>query len=73
MAELFVYVLAFIGLVALIATVVAVLADDDADLDERALIEFHVRSAERRLHDIARTSFERMLDEARAHRSPEVK
>jgi hypothetical protein len=71
MSEFFVYVLAFIGLVTLIAMVVAFLADDDK-LEERALIEFHVRSAERRLHDIARTGFERMLDEARAHGSKEV-
>jgi hypothetical protein len=73
MAELFVYVLAFIGLVALILAVIAAIVDNDREPDEGTLIELHVRSAERRLHDIARASFERMLDEARTHRSQEVK
>ena len=65
MAAFFLYTLAFIGLLALIALALAVLLDDEGAA-ERARIEMDVRSAERRLHDIARNGFVAMLEEARS-------
>ena len=56
-----------VSLLALLAVfVLADLLADDIEA-ERARIEMETRRAERRLHDIARESFQAMLDEARAH------
>lgn len=66
MVSFLVYCLAFVGLVTVIVLAVAFLLDD-GDAAERVRIEMEVRRAERRLHDIARSSFQAMLDEARAH------
>jgi hypothetical protein len=68
MAAFLIYTLAAIGLLTLTAiavVAVAVLTDDPEEELERWRIECEVRSAERRLHDIARGSFEQMLEEAR--------
>lgn len=61
-------VLTIVVLLALLAVLVlvSVMADDDGE-SERARIEMEVRRAEHRLHDIARNSFQSMLDEARLH------
>ncbi|MGH3084218.1 MAG: hypothetical protein ACRDNP_09200 [Gaiellaceae bacterium] len=59
-----IYVLAFVGLLALVAVALAVLFSDDTEL-ERARIEMEVRQAERRIHNIARETFRAMLEEAR--------
>jgi hypothetical protein len=66
MASFLIYTLAVIGLLALIALALGLLLDG-GEADERARIQMHVRSAERQLHEIARNSFEAMLEEARAH------
>lgn len=65
-------VVSLIAVLALLALVVLVgLFVDDAGaehaMNEQALIELEVRRAERRLHEIARDSFQGMLDEARRH------
>jgi hypothetical protein len=67
MADFFIYALALIGLLSLIGVCVALLIDDEPNDRDRIAIE--VRTAERRLHDIARSTFEAMLQEARNHRS----
>jgi hypothetical protein len=67
MAAFFVYTLAAIGLVSLIVVLVGLLLAEETY--ERDRIESEVRSAERRLHDIARNTFEAMLAEARNERS----
>lgn len=59
-------VLAVIALALLAALVLPSFLTDDAEA-ERARIELEVRGAERRLHDIARNSFQAMLEEARAN------
>ena len=61
-------VLTIVVLLALLAVLVlaAYLAGDTEDA-ERARIEMEVRRAERRLHDVARGSFQAMLDAARSH------
>lgn len=46
--------------------VLAALVTDDIEA-ERVRIEMETRRAERRLHDIARDSFQAMLEEARSH------
>lgn len=63
-------VLAIVVVLALLAvlTVLSMLTEDDEEA-ERARIEMEVRRAEHRLHDIARNSFQAMLDEARSHSS----
>jgi hypothetical protein len=67
MAWFLIVVLAVVVLAALFAVLVlaAFLADETEA--ERTRIEMEVRRAERRLHDVARSSFEAMLDEARTH------
>lgn len=68
-----VIVLTVVVLLALLAVLVlAAFLSDDTE-SERARIEMEVRRAERRLHDIARDSFEGMLDEARAGDRARVK
>lgn len=67
MAAFFVYALAVIGLVALIGVLVALVLDEDPYERDRIALEVH--SAERRLHEIARSTFEAMLAEARNDRS----
>lgn len=60
-------VLTVVALLALFAVFVLVaFLSDDTDA-ERARIELEVRRAERRLHDVASSSFQAMLDEARTH------
>jgi hypothetical protein len=70
-------VLAVVVLGALLAVLIlaAYIAAEAADETEteRSRIEMEVRRAERRLHDVARNSFEAMLDEARAHDQSAVK
>lgn len=68
-------VLAVVVLGALLAVLVlaALLADEAETETEHARIEMEVRRAERRLHDVARNSFEAMLDEARTHDPRTVK
>jgi hypothetical protein len=67
MAWFLIVVLALVVALALLAVLfLAVLLTDYAESD-RARIEVEVRSAERRLHEIAHNSFAAMLDEARAH------
>lgn len=62
-----VVVLTFVVILALLTVLVlAAYVSDDADA-ERARIEMEVRSAERRIHNLARVGFQTMLDEARAH------
>jgi hypothetical protein len=65
MISLLIHTLAVIGMLALIAVVLAVVRSDKRDL-ERAYIDLEVRRAERRIHDIARQSFVAMLEEARS-------
>ena len=61
-------VLAVVVFLALLAVLVmASLMVEDDEAAERARIEMEVRKAEHRLHDIARNSFQTMLDEARLH------
>ena len=60
-------VLAVVVLLALLAVVVLVSLMTDDSESERARIEMEVRRAEHRLHDIARDSFQAMLEEARSH------
>ena len=69
---LLVYLLALIGLLAL-ASLAAAFLLEDSDGGERARIEREVRSAERRLHEIARSSFAAMLEEARVQKMREGK
>ena len=69
---LIVYLLALIGLLTLVALALAFLVDD-GETEERARIEREVRSAERRLHEIARSSFAAMLEEARINDTRKVK
>ena len=60
-------VLTLIALLAVLAIIgLASYIGDEAE-NERARIESEVRRAERKLHDIARDSFQAMLEEARAH------
>lgn len=67
MAWFLIIVLTLVVVLALLAVLfLSVLLTDYAESD-RARIEAEVRSAERRLHDIAHNSFAAMLDEARAH------
>ena len=60
-------VLAVAMLLALLAVLILAAYVTDETENERARIEMQVRRAERRLHHIARDSFEAMLEEARAH------
>ena len=67
MTELLVVALALVALVALVAVVLLLdYATTDVD-DDRTRIDSEVRRAERRLHEIARHSFEAMLAEARSN------
>jgi hypothetical protein len=64
------FLIVLLALVVLLALmVILVLADlaSDTANDQHTVIEMEVRRAERRLHDLARTSFETMLTEARNH------
>jgi predicted Holliday junction resolvase-like endonuclease len=65
-------VLALVVIVALLAVLVLAALLGEETESERTRIEMEVRRAERRLHDVARNSFEAMLDEARSH-GPQVK
>ncbi len=68
MAWFLITVLAVVVFLALLAVLVlASLMVEDDEAAERARIEMEVRKAEHRLHDIARGSFQTMLDEARSH------
>jgi hypothetical protein len=58
-------VVVFLALLAVLVLASLVVEEDEAA--ERARIEMEVRRAEHRLHDIARNSFQTMLDEARSH------
>jgi hypothetical protein len=60
-------VLAVVVVLALLSVLVLVAFFTDDSQSERARIEMEVRRAEHRLHDIARNSFQAMLEEARAH------
>lgn len=67
MAWFLIIVLAIVAVLATLAVfALAELVRDDVEA-ERARIEMETRRAERRLHDIAHSSFRAMLDEARAH------
>jgi hypothetical protein len=66
MISFVIHLLAVVGLLAIIAVVLAFVMTNDADV-ERARIDMEVRRAERQIHDIARQTFAAMLDEARAH------
>jgi type II secretory pathway pseudopilin PulG len=66
MAWLLIILLAVISIVALLAVLVlAGIVGDEAEA-ERVRVEMEVRRAERQLHDLARTSFEAMLNAARS-------
>jgi len=66
-------VLAIVVVLALLAVLVLIgLQIDDTD-SEKARIEMEVRRAERRLHDVARGSFQAMLEEARVRMPGGVK
>lgn len=58
-------VFAMLIVFALVSVLVARTADDE--LAEQARVEREVRRAEHRLHELARTSFQDMLAEARSH------
>jgi flagellar basal body-associated protein FliL len=62
------WILIVIVIVIVAFAVFALLAwlDEDAAY-ERARIEMEVMRAERRLHDVASSAFQAMLDEARGH------
>lgn len=60
-------VLAVVVLLALLAVLVLAAFLGDDTQSQQARIELEVRRAERRLHDVARNSFQAMLDEARSH------
>jgi hypothetical protein len=62
-------VLALVVFLAMLAVLVlaSLMVEEDDGAAERARIEMEVRRAEHRLHDIARNSFQTMLDEARSH------
>jgi hypothetical protein len=61
--------LAVTALLALLAVLGLIAYEYDEAECEQARIEREVRAAERRLHDIARASFQSMLEEARADRT----
>lgn len=66
MTWLLIVVLAVVVILALLTVLVlAAFLGDEGEAD-RVRIEMEIRRAERRLHDVARNSFEAMLDEARA-------
>jgi hypothetical protein len=60
--------LAVTALLALLAVLGLIAFRYDEAEFEQARIEWEVRAAERRLHDIAHNSFQSMLEEARADR-----
>jgi len=60
--------LAVTALLALLAVLALVAFQYDEAEFEQARIDWEVRAAERRLHNIARDSFQSMLEEARADR-----
>jgi len=62
-----VIVLALVVVIALVAVLALSVAPRPTALDEEALIEMEVRRAERRLHDLARTSLSAMIDEVRTN------
>jgi hypothetical protein len=62
---------AVLGSLLAVLILAAAIADDSES--ERTRIEMEVRRAERRLHDVARSTFEAMLDEARANDQSAVK
>jgi hypothetical protein len=65
MAWFLTIVLTVVLLALLVGLVLAELLGDTTE-NERTRIEMEVRRAERRLHDLASSSFQAMLDEARA-------
>ena len=73
MAWFLIVVLAVVAVLALLAVLVmAAFLTDDGE-SERTRIEMEVRRAERRLHEVARNSFQAMLEEARTHGHGRVK
>ena len=70
MTSFLIIVLTMAVLLALAA--VLVLAGFAANDAQKAQVEMEIRRAERRLHDIARETFEAMLHEARSHDTTEV-
>ena len=73
MAWFLIVVLTVVALLALLVVfVLAAYVADDTDA-ERVRIEMEVRRAERRLHDVASSSFQSMLDEARERDPGSVK
>jgi Tfp pilus assembly protein PilE len=61
-------VLAVVAVLALLAILgFAVWLSEAAPEDDAARIEWEVRRAERRLHDVASDAFASMLEEARGH------
>jgi NADH:ubiquinone oxidoreductase subunit 3 (subunit A) len=56
----------FVATVLAIVCLAAFLAQRGSAQAEAARIDYEARSAERRLHEIARSAFAAMLDEARA-------
>jgi predicted Holliday junction resolvase-like endonuclease len=60
-------VLALVVVLALMAVLVLAAYVTDESEAERARIEMEVRRAERRLHDVASSGFQQMLDAARGH------
>lgn len=67
MAWFLIVVLTLIVLGALLAVLVLAACLAEETEAERLRIDMEVRSAERRLHDIASNTFRSMLDEARGH------
>jgi hypothetical protein len=67
MAWFLIVVLTIVAVLALLAILaLAGSLTDDTEL-ERRRIEMEVHRAERHLHDLARNSFQAMLEEARTH------
>jgi len=59
-------VLAVVLVLALLVLLAVFAAASEVRENEQALIELHLRRAERQLHEIARDGFAAMLDEARS-------
>ncbi len=68
MTPFLIVALAVTALLALVAILGLIAFQYDESEFEQARIEWKVRAAERRLYNIARDSFQSMLDEARADR-----
>ena len=68
-----VIVLAIVALAAVLAVIVVASMLANETEAEAARIEFEVRRAERRLHEVASDAFQGMLDEARSHHETGLK